>query len=550
MTGEPDLISLLYRADWTRLSLAAELSDGSSLLLAPGRRYRRQAGDEARGCDGIHPWEPVEEEMAGETVQWITGIDAPLGALLCPAWLLTSSRLDVLGPVRACGRDAWRVAMTRRPSIRDRYFSPAHLRTDRAEVIVDAELGILLRLEWLADDEPEAAEDSEPEAARRDGPWSGAIGEDDDDDDDDEPAVTEFLSLDLDPVIDPAQFAAPPGSRIGKSLGETVSGGGAAGWAWRTAGGLAAGGLGMLIKYGQHRAGAPGGPELEAAIPLADPAPELSSDGWPAGPPVGAEVLQLLHQSGSAPFAATLHEWLDLSAMVAQVPAGAQRAGFGGLGRLVGAIAGEPTTGHSISALRVAGPDRYRLDHADEPKSGPKTVICDGEHRWQVYGDKVTVGPAAALPGEIADLADASWLLACRLSGGELVRVDDRPAYRVRLTRGDAQWSPSLMWSSAAVAVVDAELGILIRLTTYGAGRAVRRLDLRDVAAGAGDIRADLPPGAPVAGEAGPFRRSGPGGDPLAGRNILADLAGGIGRQVAKEAAGAVRDLWRRLDGR
>ena len=68
--------------------------------------------------------------------------------------------------------------------------------------------------------------------------------------------------------------------------------------------------------------------------------------------------------------------------------------------------------------------------------------------------------------------------------------------------------------------------------------RAVRRLDLRDVAAGAGDIRADLPPGAPVAEEASPFRRSGPGGDPLAGRNILADLAGGIGRQVATEAAG------------
>ena len=52
MTGEPDLISLLYRADWTRLSLAAELSDGSSLVVAPGRRYRRQDGEAAWGCDG------------------------------------------------------------------------------------------------------------------------------------------------------------------------------------------------------------------------------------------------------------------------------------------------------------------------------------------------------------------------------------------------------------------------------------------------------------------------------------------------------------------
>jgi hypothetical protein len=45
MTGEPDLISLLHRADWTRLSLSAEVNDGSTLLIAPGRRYRVQTGE-------------------------------------------------------------------------------------------------------------------------------------------------------------------------------------------------------------------------------------------------------------------------------------------------------------------------------------------------------------------------------------------------------------------------------------------------------------------------------------------------------------------------
>lgn len=85
--------------------------------------------------------------MAGEKAGWITGIKAPLGALLSPAWLLTSSRLEVLGPVRACGRDALRVLMTRRASIRDRQLVRSHVRADRAEIIVDAELGILLRLE-------------------------------------------------------------------------------------------------------------------------------------------------------------------------------------------------------------------------------------------------------------------------------------------------------------------------------------------------------------------------------------------------------------------
>jgi hypothetical protein len=42
MTAEADVIRLMQRADWTRLSLAAEASDGSRLLLAPGRRYREQ----------------------------------------------------------------------------------------------------------------------------------------------------------------------------------------------------------------------------------------------------------------------------------------------------------------------------------------------------------------------------------------------------------------------------------------------------------------------------------------------------------------------------
>jgi hypothetical protein len=41
MTGGPDLISLLHRADWTRLCLSAEVNDGSTLLIAPGKRYLR-----------------------------------------------------------------------------------------------------------------------------------------------------------------------------------------------------------------------------------------------------------------------------------------------------------------------------------------------------------------------------------------------------------------------------------------------------------------------------------------------------------------------------
>ena len=532
MTGEPDLISLLHRADWTRLSLAGELSDGSSLLVAPGRRYRRQDGEAAWGCDGVHPWEPVPDEMADQRTHWITTkIEAPLSAMLCPAWMLVGSELEVLGPVRACGRDALQVVMTRRPSIRDWRVRSFRMRGDRAEVIVDAELGILLRLAWLTDDEPQVTEAA-------------------DDDDDDEPTVTEFVSLDLHPTIDPAQFAPPPGSQIGKGLGESLSGGGAAGWALRTAGGLAAGGLGALIKHTPHRDGprATGRDDAEAAFPPADPAPELSPDGLPSGPPVSTEVLHLLQESGTGDFAATLHEWLDASAMMSQVPAGAQRAGFGGLGLLVGAIAGQGVVGHSVSALRVGGPRQYRIDHADDPE-GPKTVICDGEHRWQVYGDKVTVGPAVSEPPDMADLADASWLLECRLSGGEPISVGERPAFRVNVVRGDAAWSPSLLWFSAAVAVVDAELGILLRLTTYAGGQPVRRYELRDVTAEVGEFRADLPPGLPTVEEDDPVRRF-RDGHPPPSINIFQAAASAVGRQVAKETANVARNLLRRLDGR
>jgi hypothetical protein len=40
MTDEAGLIGLLYRADWTRLSLSAQLNDGSTVVIAPGERYR------------------------------------------------------------------------------------------------------------------------------------------------------------------------------------------------------------------------------------------------------------------------------------------------------------------------------------------------------------------------------------------------------------------------------------------------------------------------------------------------------------------------------
>jgi hypothetical protein len=58
MAGLPEVIGLLHRADWTRLSLSAEVrfeSGRAALLIAPGGHYRMEHQDEdglVQGNDG------------------------------------------------------------------------------------------------------------------------------------------------------------------------------------------------------------------------------------------------------------------------------------------------------------------------------------------------------------------------------------------------------------------------------------------------------------------------------------------------------------------
>jgi len=467
MGAEADVIRLVQRADWTRLSLAAEANDGSRLLLAPGNRYREETPDGLRGCDGERPWRmpAPEEDRDGH---WVEGPQPPLPMLLCPAWLLRNSRLEVRGHVTACGRDALRVVATERASLGERIsLTP---RADRTEALVDAELGILLRVAWLPpEDEP--------------------------------PDVTELVSLELDPVIDPAQFAPPPGSIVAESWSETFDAAGPVFAAAKTAAGLAAGRLGAWIKYRSHRQARTGADQADAqtAMPQDDPAPEMSPDGRLTGPEVSDEVLRLLHDSGAAAFDAMVHEWCDISAMLAQVPESVRWTGFGGIGVLLDALTERGAAAvDTVSALRVGGPGRYQVDHQYQVEHGPKTVACDGQRRWQVYDDKVTVSPAHLSPSYIGDLADSSWLLECRISGGALIMAGERPAYRIHAARGHVP-SALLMMFPAAVAVVDAELGVVLSLTSYLGGKPVRRYELRDVTATRpGDFRVNIPPDLPV----------------------------------------------------
>src|SRR6266700_654463 len=221
MAGLPEVIGLLHRADWTRLSLSAAVrfecdrdllhrrmgdgpptgyrgaltwmgfgrADRAALLIAPGGRYRLAHQDEA-GLDD----------------------DRPVPELFCPSDLLGEHVLEILGPVTACGRDAIAIAATPRAG---------NWLHDRVEAAVDAELGILLRREET---------------------FQGQLL-----------AVTELTDVTMNPpaAADPAGFTAPPGGHHHEGLGESLRQA-FSGPDWEKAKnvvGLAAGGVGALIRY-------------------------------------------------------------------------------------------------------------------------------------------------------------------------------------------------------------------------------------------------------------------------------------------------------------
>ena len=178
-----DLVGLLYRADWSRLSLAAEVSvrrdldldraqseaavappghewematdqlgaetHRSTLLIQPGRRYREQGEDFASGCDGDRSWTATRKE-GGWDVEADDGPESPRPPMLRPSWLLTGYTLEAGEAVTADGREALRVVAVPRPRVWSR--RPAGARPlDRVEMLVDLGLGILLRHEEILD---------------------------------------------------------------------------------------------------------------------------------------------------------------------------------------------------------------------------------------------------------------------------------------------------------------------------------------------------------------------------------------------------------------
>ena len=518
MAGLPEVIGLLYRADWTRLSLSAGMRSETdrepllrlsregwsrwyrawpgqrqdngryvgrgALLIGPGGRWRLECsvpgrgaeGEAAEGNDGERgwSWRPPERGGPSPLPVKVGGAYPPVPELLWPSCLLGGYTLEVLGPVTARGREAIAIAVAATPR-RDVLGSGSAKRPyDRIEVAVDAELGILLR----------RIETSGGELV----------------------TLTELTDVTMNPpeAADPARFAPPPGSDRGETLGENqrerLSG---PGWA---AADLAAGGLGALIRHAPHLPGHGAAGEQPEAMPSPDPAPLEPADG--SLPP--DEVLDLLYRSGEpGDLGATARRWLDLVAMAASVPEGFRAAGRGGFADLFDAMTPGMNVARVEARLRVSGPDRYRLDFSSRPRRIDSTTIaCDGERRWWVYQDRTMVGPAAPLRDHSAFLADSCWLLRGRLSGGAELTYRGRPARQLRVTPvpggEEVVLGPLMFYLTDAI--VDAETGCLLRLISYAGDTLAIWSELDDINTESVDpdeFRVHVPPGTRIVEETG-----------------------------------------------
>jgi hypothetical protein len=505
-------------------------------------------------------WHWFRDHPAGISVSFgFAGSDErprpPYGALLAPSWLLTGYSLALGDEVTVAGRAGVQVRGTLRAVAAQTtriggrpgrsvgaggLFAPiprwVNGFPDEVEAVIDLELGILLRCSKRPDDGPQQ--------------------------------VTEFSSLDVPGRAGASVFTAPPGSgfsgdrgsrtrspnsgpsgaagsSLGDALGEVLETAGKE--AAKAVAGLAAGGLGALIRYAPRRQ--PADPFAQATAETADPEAEMPADETaPDGPGDATaspsrdgglpdEVLHLVYRSGLAgpSFRATLHQWFDAGAVLAAVPQSARGTGFGGVGFLVDAVrdlAKETAAGagHEVSTVAMGGWTEYRIDvtrpaaDAASLRSGrqdsnrARVIASDGTLVWQVFADRVVTGPAAPPPGDLADLVDASWLLDAdlELSGGTEVSAGGRRAYRVVARHREDAPPGSSWWDRLffpAVAVVDAETGLVLRLTRFKGGRPAMRQELRDVTAldAGADFGFTPPAGLPVHQAGSPPGESGPG---------------------------------------
>jgi hypothetical protein len=513
VAGVAELVAQLYRADWTRLSLAARgtlrrSKDGYRRLhsramaerarnfgpgvrfprlpddpdagrewpitelrfvIAPGGRYRLgdDDGRPAMVCDGQALW-AIQGGVARRLPLEVRR--PPVPGLLAPQWLIACYDLTVTGSAEVAGRRVHQVTGTPRPLTTRRASGNYHL-LDRIDVLVDAELSMLIRSEQI---------------------FEGETLE-----------LAELHDLVVDPsqAADPRLFRPPPGMPVEDDPGFGTFVPEGPGWkAATTLAGAAASAMGFAVRH------APGRPPRGQA---GDAEPDMPPDAYDfaaePGYPLGDELVNLLHRTGKPAqnFAADVHQWLQ-----GETAASALQASRPDLPQPVDGILGpdqpwdalaargrEAGTVHRTGRLLVAMPGRYRVDHLTGHWRPPcQAVACDGEHTRKVYDGRVATGPATPLRRDLAALADPAWLLdGWTLSVTGEVTVGGRRGYRIVGRAPVPPLSPAGRPFLAVEAVADAELGILLRQTRYLGDRPATRAELRNLTAPTrpGDFRPD-----------------------------------------------------------
>lgn len=464
------------------------------LLIAPGGRYRfePQAGRQATGRadragDDEGDW--IRLIVSDGRLCWVIRADEadqsvadlarpPFTDIVRPTWLMHQLRLTTTGTTEIAGRTALQVRGTPRLPV-DRWALLAAL-IDRVDIVIDAELGLVLRHETVFDGQVVSSQ--------------------------------EVADLVINPsaATDPASFLPEHGIDIDEDgMGPPVShrywrGGDDEPDAQidkrRMALSLARGAVYLAARQLARPQAAPAQPpggqdkDAEAAMPQAPPPAPGPAPATPGSRrPVSDAVLHLIADTGMAPLTMTaqVHHWLDGGLARRSVAGLAAWDGHDGPGTsgLLGAQEDSlfrMHDSHRTARLTLAMPDRYRIDFEREDRPGhPLTMACDGQRLRKVYRNRVVASPPLPLPTDFVRLVDPAWLLRdWPLSEAGEETVNGRRAIRLIAERPPVRtdrWSRGSGDTALIALAIDAELGIVVRQVSYLDGKPVSRYELRDV---------------------------------------------------------------------
>jgi hypothetical protein len=212
--------------------------------------------------------------------------------------------------------------------------------------------------------------------------------------------------------------------------------------------------------------------------------------------PLPADLVNLLHRTGlPAPrFSATAGTWFDGEGITAAGQslraAAGPLAGLLGPGEVWSALADRPLADrYYAQRVALSLPGRYRVDQLTGVDSkSVRTRASDGEHAWAIYPNRVVVLPARVRPldDRWLRLADPSWLLGpgWQLSAARPQRVGGRDGWLLWAHYNGTADSPGWRLVGQALllpqmcVVADAELGVLLRMTSYADGTPVMCTEL------------------------------------------------------------------------